>query len=192
MVCDARRLPFADASLRGIVMVDALHHLQEVELFFAEADRTLREGGRLVMLEPWNTWFAWLVYGHLHPEPFSPGHDWSLDGLGSGAGPLSRANGALPWIVFERDRERFQRLFPGLAIVGIELDYPFSYLASGGVSCRALAPSWCFDPVRAVEKVIRGFLPALAIFALITLEKRQCEEVKPAEAVSPFGEGRDG
>lgn len=45
-VVDARRLPFQDDSLDAIVMIDVFHHLPEVNLFFEEAKRCLRDGGR--------------------------------------------------------------------------------------------------------------------------------------------------
>ena len=38
-----------------------------------------------------------VIYGALHHEPFRPdAADWKI----SGKGPLSAANGALPWILF--------------------------------------------------------------------------------------------
>ncbi|GHS93580.1 hypothetical protein FACS1894107_12080 [Planctomycetales bacterium] len=45
-VIDAQALPFADQSLRGIVMVDVLHHIPNAEKFLSEATRCLRGGGR--------------------------------------------------------------------------------------------------------------------------------------------------
>ena len=172
LVCDARHLPFADGELRGIVMVDVLHHIPDVEIFLAEAERTLQEGGRVVMLEPWNTWLSRFIYRHLHHEPFEPGHDWSFIGLG-GDGPLTNANTALPWIIFERDRSKFENFFPNLALMAVELDYPFSYLLSGGVSFRSLVSGRLFGPVRGLEKMLRCLMPRLAMFAVIILEKRE-------------------
>src|ERR1700731_2796570 len=56
LVADAQRLPFRDASLGNIVMVDVLHHVEFPVRFLREAGRTLRPGGRLVMVEPAITW----------------------------------------------------------------------------------------------------------------------------------------
>ena len=42
---DATALHFADSSLDAIIMTDVLHHIPDVELFFAEANRTLNQAG---------------------------------------------------------------------------------------------------------------------------------------------------
>src|SRR4051812_34265251 len=98
-VVDARQLPFADASLRAIVMTDVMHHIPQVERFLAEASRVLMSGGRVLMVEPWVTPWSTFVYQHFHPEPFRPeAAQWEFPA----SGPLSGANGALPWMVFER------------------------------------------------------------------------------------------
>src|SRR5215469_12547132 len=55
-VADAQLLPFAAGTAANIVMVDVLHHLEFPILFFREADRVLRVGGRIVMVEPAITW----------------------------------------------------------------------------------------------------------------------------------------
>jgi SAM-dependent methyltransferase len=139
-VVDAQYLPFVSSSLRSIVMVDVLHHIPNCGLFFAEAQRVLHLGGRIIMLEPWNSVWGRFVYQHFHPEPFVPdAADWTLENI-PGSGPLSKANGAIPWIVFQRDRALFESSFPGLKVLRIEVDYPFSYLLSGGVSLRSLVP----------------------------------------------------
>ena len=104
LILDARRLPFRHGSLRAIVMTDVLHHIPDVRGFFRDAGAAVRPGGALVMIEPWVTSWSRFVYGRLHHEPFRPdAEQWEFPA----AGPLSSANGALPWILFERDRARF-------------------------------------------------------------------------------------
>lgn len=164
---DAMALSYANASLDAIVMTDVLHHIPDVGRFLAEASRTLRPGGRLVMVEPWATrWSSW-VYRTIHPEPFRPdAPDWTLPP----GGPLSAANGALPWIVFSRDRARFDAQFPDLDLVAIEPLMPVAYLASGGVSMRALAPGGTYAAVRGLER--RVLREHGAMFALIEVRRR--------------------
>lgn len=166
LVADACQLPFSDGTLDAIVMTDVFHHIPDVARFLDEANRCLAPGGRIVMVEPWRTpWSKW-VYTRLHPEPFLPDAGWALPRTG----PLSGANGALPWIVFERDRAEFERRWPRLRLGAIEPLMPISYLASGGVSMRSLLPGWTYGVVRALERM----LPArgTAMFALIDIEAR--------------------
>jgi len=162
-------LPFDDASLRGIAMVNTLHHLPDVTAFLREAIRSLEPGGKISMIEPWNTRWSRVVYGKLHPEPFDPtAASWVFQAVG----PLSSANVALPWIVFLRDQRCFRHHFPELEITELRLIMPIRYLLSGGVSMRAVAPSWGFGLVTAVENACRPVMPSLAMFAHITLSRR--------------------
>jgi SAM-dependent methyltransferase len=162
-------LPFEDGSLRGIAMVNTLHHLPDVEVFVTEAVRCLQPGGVVSMIEPWNTRWSRFVYTRLHHETFEPDAPcWQFEP----GGPLSGANGALPWILMVRDRERFEHRFPQLRIVEPRLTMPIRYLLSGGVSMRALVPSWSFLPLRAVEEACRPCMSAVAMFAHIVLIRR--------------------
>src|SRR5262249_50646717 len=109
VVLDGLALPLADGVLRGIVMVDVLHHLPRPRRFFAEAARCVRPDGVIVMIEPWVTLWSAVVYRNLHHEPFQPdASTWEFPTTG----PLSGANGALPWMIFERDRTQFALEFP--------------------------------------------------------------------------------
>jgi SAM-dependent methyltransferase len=168
-VIDARRLPFADRSLRAIVMTDVMHHVPDAGRFLAEAQRALAPGGRVLMIEPWLSTWSKFVYTRFHPEPFRPDAPrWEFPATG----PLSGANGALPWIVFERDLAEFRRRFPHLGIVRVEPFMPFRYLLSGGVSMRGLAPGWSFGMWRGLESVLAPWMRHLAMFAFIALERR--------------------
>ncbi len=164
-IVDARDLPFSNDELDGIVMTDVLHHIPDVARFFHEAARCIKAGGQMLMIEPWKTpWSNW-VYQRLHSEPFLPSAGWTIPSTG----PLSGANGALPWIVFERDRERFRHDFPDWRVESIELLMPFSYLLSGGVSLRALVPGWVYQPIRWIESKLDQ--KRWAMFAMIKLRK---------------------
>jgi hypothetical protein len=168
LVLDATRLPFGAGSLRAIVMTNVLHHVADVSAFFRDAARCVRGGGALVMVEPWVTPWSRFVYRWLHHEPFAPrAADWTFDSRG----PLSSANDALPWIVFSRDRQRFEREFPMWRIARIQPGMPFRYLLSGGVSLRTLAPGATFAAWKAFEGLLEPWMNQLGMFALICLER---------------------
>ena len=169
IVTDGCRLPFADASLRGLAMVDVLHHIPGVERFFTQAARCIRPGGVITMIEPWaTTWSTW-VYQNLHHEPFRPdAKDWSIPA----SGPLSGANGALPWILFERDRDQFKAKFPALRIESIQPIMPLRYLLSGGVSMRSLQPGVATSLWRGIERLLLSVAPRkTAMFAKIVIRR---------------------
>ena len=168
VVADAQQIPFADGSLRAIVMTDVLHHMPHAERFFAEASRCLCKGGKILMIEPWVTpWSQW-VYTRLHHEPFRPeAEDWSFDSTG----PLSGSNSAIPWIVFVRDRDKFESLFPELAIERIRPFMPFRYLVSGGVGMRSLMPGFTHSTWAGLESMLEPQMPRFAMFAFVSLQR---------------------
>ena len=168
LVADAQNLPFSDGELRAIVMTDVLHHIPNVAAFFREATRCLRSGGAVIMVEPWVSPWSNLIYTHLHHEPFEPEvEQWDFPAKG----PLSDANGALPWIVFDRDRKRFEEEFPHLKIKEVRPMMPFRYLVSGGVSMRALMPGWTTPLWKTIEKACEPQMKRLAMFSLISLRR---------------------
>lgn len=168
LVLDGQTLPIATGRLRAIVMTDVLHHLPESRRFLREAARCVRPGGRLVMIEPWVSRWSRFVYPRLHHEPFLPAAPtWEFPA----GGPLSAANMALPWIIFVRDRARFEREFPQWRLVRLTPLMPFRYLVSGGVSLRALAPAWTFELWRALERALEPWMTHFGLFVHVVLER---------------------
>ncbi len=168
VVFSAERMPFGNETLAGIYMVDVLHHIPNPKSFLAEAVRCLRPGGRVGMIEPYNTTWGRFVWQNFHHEAFRPDAGWEL----AGTGPLSDANGALPWIIFERDRCEFEERFPKLSIVRIQPMMPIAYLLSGGVSMRSLVPGLGYPVIRACERSLGPLARYLGMFAFIEIVRK--------------------
>jgi SAM-dependent methyltransferase len=136
-VIDARHIPYPDNSVRAIFLTHALHHIPQVEAFFAEAQRVLVPGGVVAMIEVAHTPLARAFFSHMHPEPYDDrAHAWDF----AQNDAMADANQALSWLVFVRDKQRFAVEFPGLQIEQFEYLPWFSYLASGGVTRRSVLP----------------------------------------------------
>lgn len=166
--CSALALPFRPASLSALLLLDVFHHIPDADAFLREADRCLCPGGVLVMVEPANTLFSRFIYTRFHHEAFDPQVEaWTLpDG-----GPLSTANGALPWIVFRRDEERFARLYPHFHVEVFEAFGPIRYLVSGGMSHPQFLPGWCSPLVGVAEWLLRPLNPLCGMFVRIVVRK---------------------
>jgi len=164
-VVDARSLPFPDQSLRFICMTDVLHHIPDVEAFFHEAERCLAPGGRVFIVDQHPGWISTPILRWVHHEPFDPcATTWRFES----GGPLSGANGALPWLVFVRDRERFEALFPRLKVVRYEPHTPLGYWLSGGLKRWNLLPCGG-GAVEALDRCLTRLAPALGSFVDIEL-----------------------
>src|SRR5207302_2527600 len=131
-VADAQRLPFAPESAANIVMVDVLHHLEFPLVFFREAARVLRPGGRVVMVEPAITWGSTLFYRLFHHEPVRTSVRVLFEGVPDHSRDPYRSNQAIPTLLATRERERLHELVAGLRIRKVEWFSLAAYPLSGG------------------------------------------------------------
>jgi len=102
-VADAQRLPFATASATNIVMVDVLHHLEFPIMFFREAARVLRPGGRVLMAEPAITWGSTAFYRLFHHEPVRTSADALAEGIPHPGRDPYEGNQAIPTVLATRE-----------------------------------------------------------------------------------------
>ena len=81
IVCDAALLPFDDGAFDLVLCKEFAHHIVDKRALFMEANRVLRPGGLLVMLEPVQCLSAWIETLR-HPDPHT-GHavGWIRDYL---------------------------------------------------------------------------------------------------------------
>jgi SAM-dependent methyltransferase len=136
-VVDGRSLPFPDNSIQALFLTHVLHHIPDVNAFFNEAARALMPGGVISMIEVAHTPFAQFFFSCFHPEPYRDELDeWSFAQTDS----MMDSNQALSWMVFVRDREKFEKLHPNLKIECFSYLPWFSYLVAGGVTGRCLVP----------------------------------------------------
>ena len=150
-VVDAVDLPFQDETLRAIFMLNVFHHIRDVGVFLREASRCLIPGGRLLIVDQYPGWISSPILKWFHHEPFRPADEqWAF----SSAGPLSDANGALAWIVFFRDRDKFQRDFPRLDIAAIQTHTPLRYWLAGGLKSWSLLPGWGFGMATQLDRIL--------------------------------------
>jgi len=168
-VIDGRHLPFRDGSVRALFLTHVFHHIPDVEQFLREAQRVLVPGGVIAMIEVPHTPMARFFFHHFHPEPYDDRADsWAFDQNDA----MMDSNQALSWIVFCRDRARFERLFPDLCVDPPGFLPWLSYLASGGVTRRNLVPGFLVPVFRALDRLLRPLDPWLALHWHLTVRKR--------------------
>ena len=166
---DAQNLKYEDNSLDGIILIDVLHHIPRPRLFFKEAQRCLKKGGKLIMIEPYYSAWGSLVYKNLHHEPWYDIENWDIPQTSGGR--LSDANMLMPHNIFIRDIKKFKNEFPNLKVYEIEKLNCFYYLISGGLSYRSILPGFLAPMVFFIEKLLSPFHRWLAMHMVITIEK---------------------
>jgi len=166
MVISGMKLPFEKNSIKAFLLLNVLHHIPNPRSFFNETVRCLKKGGKIIMIEPAATVMGSFIW-KFHNEPFDKKSSWDLQNEGR----LTGANGAMPWIIFIRDRKIFESEYPVLKIVKISFHTPSQYLLSGGLSYKQLLPSFSYDIVRVIEKILSPLNRFIGMFMTIELEK---------------------
>lgn len=171
---DGHNLPFRDATLGNIVMIDVLHHLAEPLLFIEEAGRVLHGGGRLILLEPAITPGSYPIYKFLHPEDVDCSYDvfsavpWASK---EDKQPFE-GNMAIPTRMFFRNCEKFRKKFRNFQVIKKKYSDYIIYPLSGGFDHSCVIPECSLPFLSCLEKVLSpiGFIFAFRI--LVVLENR--------------------
>lgn len=167
-VVDAMAMPFPDCSVRAIFMLNVFHHISDVGAFLKEAERVLVPGGRILIVDQFPGYFSSLIFKYMHYEPFN---EKALDWKFESTGPLSGANGALTWVVFQRDRAKFAKLFPMLRIEGFTPHSPLRYWLIGGMKNWSLIPLWAFSTATKLDVSLARLSEKLSSFVDVELVK---------------------
>jgi SAM-dependent methyltransferase len=172
VVCDAQRLPFADACFANVVMVDVLHHIESTVSFLQEVQRVLRPGGRLIFCEPAITPVSRMFYGLFHEEPV----DMSIDPLATLAFDPKKspwdANQAIPTLLVGRFREALARSVPGLLLEKVDRFAFVVYPLSGGFQDWSLLPAPLARPFLQLEWLCRRLLGRFIAFRLLAVYRK--------------------
>lgn len=167
-VVDATDMPFNSESVSTFLMLNVFHHIPNVVAFLGEVERTLVPGGRVLIVDQYPGVVSRWILKFIHHEAFDERTErWDFPS----DGPLSGANGALPWIVFERDLDRFQREFVSLQVERYEPHTPFWYWLAGGLKSWSLLPPRLFRAARTLDDGLIRMSPRWASFVDIELVK---------------------
>lgn len=167
-VFSAEAIPFPDNSVAGIFMVNVFHHIPKPHLFLKEAERVLKPGGKIIMVEPANSPWSRLINKNFHHEPFDEKGGWEI----ASTGPMSGSNQALPYIYFERDRQKTEQTFRQLTVEKITYHSPVSYIISGGVSRHAMLPSFSYGIIHVLEKACSPLARLMGMFMTAEITKK--------------------
>ena len=135
----AESLPFRDGSLGALVLFDVLHHLPSPATFFAEAQRALALGGRVLICDPYISPTSYPIYAWLHEEGVNFASDPFDPPAVQGKDPFA-GNQAVGSQLFYRRLGAFQTRFPNLRVVVRERLAGPSYPATGGFGRSPLLP----------------------------------------------------
>lgn len=171
LTLDAMNLNLEDQSVRVLYGINCFHHFPDPARFFTEVHRVVRPGGGVILIDPYFGPFASALYTNLfREETFDRGaRGWRSDEQRD----ATRANQALSYLVFFRDRARFLAENPNLEIVHAEVMTNYlRYVLSGGLNFRQLAPTGAVGALRAIEKLASSMAGAMGLHHLVALRRR--------------------
>ena len=172
---DAHALPFQSNSLGNIIMIDVLHHLEYPGIFLQDAQRVLKNNGRLIMLEPYVSPFSYIIYNYFHQEDV----DFQTDVFNqkrSASGYQKEpfeGNSAIPTIMFSKQSERFKKQFSCFKILNKSFLSFIVYPLSGGFEHKSLIPAFSLPFFNFIEKIMRPLGQILAFRIFIVIEKQK-------------------
>jgi SAM-dependent methyltransferase len=171
--------PITEGSLDVITLTNVLHHLKSPIAFITKAAKKLKSGGVIIATEPYFSVISTLIYEHLHHEPV----DFSIEKpeLADIKGPLSSANGPLPWLIFNRAewRSEIERYFeferrPFRPFTAL------SYFATGGISRKIPIPGSIYRAFFMLDLWLSRMFPKVfASFFTIRLTRKEEIGVTP-------------
>lgn len=169
-VADAESLPYGDAAVANLVLIDVFHHLARPARFLDEASRVLVPGGRVVILDPYCSALSTVAYRLFHHERTDLSGAVFEDDPRVAAAPLA-SNQARATLAFFRGRHELERRWPELALVARERVAFLGYPLSGGFTGRQLLPAVAHRPIAALERHLRPLGALVAFRCLVVLER---------------------
>jgi len=157
---DALRLPFRPGQITNIVMIDAIHHFARPLGFLHHVAKALPAGGRIILVEPFVSWWGAFVYRYLHHERVDFAFEES-----TAAKEAWDGNAAIPQLILaELNRSRL----PFTLITMRHMEF-LSYPLCGGFSYRSLLPSAVLLGLHRLEqsRVFQNRFLSLRVFAVL-------------------------
>ena len=170
--CSMENLPFKESQFDAVLAFDSIHHSEYPSRAILELLRVTREGGKIILVEPFVSPLSYLPYKMFHHE------DTSWDFREKGSIELSSQNlnpemgdqGVSRFIINQLSNWRSTN-FPKL-IVSITYLSPFSFFATGGVSSPLKTPKIFVNFLIQVETLIPNFIMKfLASRVILTITK---------------------
>lgn len=166
--CDGYELPFRAESLSHLLLVDVFHHLEAPAAFFREARRVLIPRGRLILIDPFISWFSYPVYGLFHHEPvawrqpINTTLDWPRPRpyyAAQGNATRTFFGSSMPdWLESWKLLER--RVLAGM-----------TYVLSGGFSGPSLLPSRCQPALAWLDSRLARWPRVFGVRCVVCLER---------------------
>jgi hypothetical protein len=168
---DAHHLPLSNAQKKNVIMVDVFHHLKEPIRFLKDFSTIACPGDRLILVEPYGIFLSYLIYRLIHHEPFDLKEKFDKYSTTNDL-ELKGPNQCRAQLIFIKEKEHIDRIFPDMKIVAVEHFGGPSYLLTGGYNYPALIPPIIFKALQRVERHVPSpVMRLIGLKILVVLER---------------------
>lgn len=162
-------MPFNSDSVSGIFMIDTFCRIEDTHAFLTEAQRVLKPGGKIIMVEPASSIWGRVANRWFCQKSFDRSGVWS----NTLTAAYKRVNSALTWIVFERDLPRFHEEFPNLSLQSVDYHTPLRYFLGGGSRFdRAFVAPSSYPFFCLADAWLSEHSPQWSMFVTLEIEKK--------------------
>jgi ubiquinone/menaquinone biosynthesis C-methylase UbiE len=169
---DAMNMKLKKNSVKCIYAINVFHHIANPNKFFNELIRVLKKDGGCILIEPHNGFLSRMLHSYSCKEEYfdTRAKEWVAKKT---VGPLSNANQALSYNIFERDENKFKKKY-GKNLKIIHKQYEINglrFIFSGGLNFKQLVPNFFLPLLFVIEFFLFPFAKFWTPYRMIVLKK---------------------
>lgn len=186
LCANAMELPFQSEAIDVLIRVNVLHHLAAPIQFLSNAHRCLKDGGRILLLEPHPSLLLLSALRLMRHEGWSFECD-VFDPAASANDPADpwSGNNAISYLLFGEKR-MFEQHMPGFEIVSDAFSECLMFPLSGGVTAKIKTVELPRSVLKLIERIdsllCRSAPMIFAMARSVVLRKRPCANLRPEPA----------
>lgn len=172
IIVDANQIPFEKNKISSIFGIFCFHHFKDPFNFLKDIEEKLVVGGLCILIEPYYGVLARFIYKRIHKsEYFDQNEDFNFKVKDKTS--MEKANQALSYIYFVKNREKFIENFPRLEIIHTSVFGNYlRFIFSGGLNFRKLLPDFLTEFIKIIEKIFFPLKKIFGIHYLIIIKKK--------------------
>jgi len=153
-----------------ITFSNVLHHIRKPLDFLDICEKKLKANGKIIFLEPDHSLLSSFIYLFHHEVTDMKITKPEIEHI---QGPLSSSNMAIPYLVFFKNKEWYERVNKKYQIAKPSAFTSTSYFLTGGISHKFPVPHFIYRGIFAIDAFLTRLFPRLfSAFFILELRKR--------------------
>jgi hypothetical protein len=170
-IIDGNQMPYGDNEINSIFGIFCFHHFKDPFNFLKDLEVKLKVGGVCILIEPYYGTLAKFIYKRIHQSEYFDQKE-SFDFKIKDKTAMEKANQALSYIYFIKNKEKFQKNFPQLEIVHTSIFGNYlRFIFSGGLNFRKILPDFLMSLIKIIENILFPLKKILGLHYLIVIRK---------------------